>query len=174
MFYKFWIGCTLLAALLIAGGMWVVQDKTKQTNRGNYLKKHYERFAGYQDWSGRSLWATAELFASDAELASALAGPPVPPPDDAPAPAQPSASDMAQAMFEAANGDRAIKPDLFVLFDQGSIVWGQRPLARERCRAQRHSGDRADAHREAAALCSHRSRRPRVSDGRRTNPRPEQ
>ena len=55
MFLKFWIGCSALAALLIAGGVLVVRSETRMKSRGNYLEKHFKRYQDYQEGVGHAV-----------------------------------------------------------------------------------------------------------------------
>ena len=115
MFLKFWIGCSALAALLIAGGVLVVQNETRSRGRSYYLKKHFERFLGYQDGLGRAMSSVADVLAADLDLRRALAG--------GAEPGGASAAELAEAMHVQVSGKSGLRPDLFVLFDQGGLVW---------------------------------------------------
>ncbi|HKE14560.1 MAG TPA: HAMP domain-containing methyl-accepting chemotaxis protein [Kofleriaceae bacterium] len=116
MFLKFWIGCTLLATLLIVGGLLVVQSGTRAVNRTTFLEKHFERYEDYQAGLGRGVASVAAVLASDDRLRLAMAG--------GQAAGQPSpAAALAEKMFEQLSGKNALQPGLFLLFDGQDLVW---------------------------------------------------
>ena len=87
MFAKLLVGCFLLATLLIVGGTFVFKKETRPPAQGNYLAKHYRRYLGYEDRSGRGMTNVLEVVSEDARLRRALRGPGGPvtsPPEDVP------------------------------------------------------------------------------------------
>ncbi|HUQ01104.1 MAG TPA: HAMP domain-containing methyl-accepting chemotaxis protein [Kofleriaceae bacterium] len=130
MFFKFLVGCLVLAGLLIAGGTWFVRDATRLRSQGNFLMKHMRRYHGYEDRVGRAMTATAEMLAGDAELAAALGPPPPPPaaPEAAGAaavpPPPPELKTLAKAMHDRLGSKYGLNPDLFVIFTaNGALAW---------------------------------------------------
>jgi methyl-accepting chemotaxis protein len=122
MFFKFLVGCLVLAGLLIAGGTWFVRSETRLRSQGNWLAKHMRRYHGYEDRVGRAMTATAELLAGDAELAAALAPPPTGEAGTMPAPD--GVRTLAKEMHERLTTKYALNPDLFVIFSaSGGLVW---------------------------------------------------
>ncbi len=121
MFLKFWLGCSILATLLIIGGLLVVRAETKMKSRGDYLAKHYNRYEQYQEGLGQAVSSVAAMMASDAQLIKALS-PPVSQaePDVVPRP-DPIAS--AQHLFQRVSGKNAVRPDMFVVFSHSQLVW---------------------------------------------------
>lgn len=114
MFLKFWIGCTVLAAILIVGGLLVVQKETRTHAPNFYLAKHLRRYLAYVDGVGRAQSSVAELVAQDPRLERALA-----PTAAAPEPAAEVATDLYQRLSDKGG----IEPDLFLVFDQSGLVW---------------------------------------------------
>ncbi|HUS63491.1 MAG TPA: methyl-accepting chemotaxis protein [Kofleriaceae bacterium] len=128
MFLKFWIGCAVLAGLLIAGGVLVVRSETRMKSRGNYLEKHFKRYLDYQEGLGRAVSSVADVMASDMRLKQALVG--QPPIVTGPAPATPpppvtgaSAAVLAEQLHDQMNGKNGLRPDLFLVFTQDSLVY---------------------------------------------------
>jgi methyl-accepting chemotaxis protein len=124
MFLKFWIGCTLLATLLIVGGLLVVQSETRVRRRTTYLEKHFDRYVKYQEGLGRAAASVAEVLSRDERLRQAIAGET----GGEGAPAEPAAevtpaAALAEAMFTQISGRSGIRPDLFLLFDGQDLVW---------------------------------------------------
>jgi methyl-accepting chemotaxis protein len=72
MFWKFLVGCLLLAAFLIIGGTYVIKNETRMRSRGNYLANSMRRLHGYTESVGKAMTGTAELLANDTELRTAL------------------------------------------------------------------------------------------------------
>jgi methyl-accepting chemotaxis protein len=126
MFFKFLVGCLVLAGLLIAGGTWFVRDQTRYRNQGNYLAKHMRRYHGYEERVGRAMTATTELLAGDTRLAAALA-PAAPPTGEVvptPPAAVPDATAIAKAMYERLSSKYGLNPDVLVVFSaNGGLVW---------------------------------------------------
>ncbi len=122
MFLKFWIGCTLLATLLIVGGLLVVQSESRAVNRATYLEKHFDRYVKYQQGLGRGAASVAEVLAHDDRLRQALAGG-AEPLDAAGVPARGQAAELAESMFEQLSGKNALQPGLFLVFDGQDLVW---------------------------------------------------
>jgi len=112
MFLKFWVGCAMLAALLIVGGVLVVRSETRMKSRGNYLEKHFKRYEEYQEGVGRAVSSVADVLASDMRLRQALTGG-----------GEGNAAAIAQQMYEQVSGKNGVRPDLFVVFDQQGLVW---------------------------------------------------
>src|SRR6185503_19205422 len=111
MFLKFWVGCAMLAALLIVGGVLVVRSETRMKSRGNYLEKHFKRYEEYQEGVGRAVSSVADVLASDMRLRQALTG------------EGGGAAAIAQQMYEQVSGKNGVRPELFVVFDQQGLVW---------------------------------------------------
>jgi methyl-accepting chemotaxis protein len=121
MFAKFLIGCLALAALLIIGGTYVVQNETQLRSRGNYLQKAVRRLAGYVDRVGQGMTGTLEILAVDPELRTAFF-----------VPAEAMGGDEARAkaveavgrrMFEQLSAKNALSPDLFAIFTTGNELF---------------------------------------------------
>jgi methyl-accepting chemotaxis protein len=113
MFLKFWVGCTLLAALLIVGGLLVVRKETRSVNRSVFLEKHLKRYLAFQAGLGEAALTVADALAGDDDLRVALApGAPVGP-----------AAAIAERMHRQISGPRGLRPDLFVVFDPAAAVW---------------------------------------------------
>src|SRR5687768_10717337 len=114
MFLKFWIGCTALAGLLIAGGVLVVRSETRMKSRGNYLEKHFKRYRDYQEGLGRAVSSVADVMASDMRLRQALAAGvingtmPVPPATQG----AEAATKLAGDLYDQMNGKNGLRPDL--------------------------------------------------------------
>jgi methyl-accepting chemotaxis protein len=129
MFLKFWIGCTLLASLLIVGGLLVVQSESRTTQRAYYLEKHFERYVKYQEGLGRAAASVAAILATDERLRQAMAGAGEAAGAAPDAPAAPpvarerAAARLAEAMFQQTAGKNGLRPGLFLLFDQQDLVW---------------------------------------------------
>ena len=122
MFLKFWVGCSVLAALLIIGGVLVVRSETRQRSRTYYLEKHFKRYQEYQAGLGRSVSSVADLIAADPRLRQGLAGPPSGA-TGMPEGATGGAAAAAQQMFEQISGKNGIRPDILLVFDQQGLVW---------------------------------------------------
>src|SRR6186713_7033 len=120
MFLKFWVGCSVLAALLIIGGVLVVRSETRQRTRTYYLEKHFKRYLEYQAGLGRAVSSVADLIAADPRLRQGLANPggATGTPEAATGPAA-----AAQQMFEQISGKNGIRPDLMLVFDQQGLVY---------------------------------------------------
>ena len=121
MFFKFLVGCLTLAAMLILGGAWVVRSETKMKSRGNYLTKHFKRYAQYQESLGRGISTAADRLAQSPELRSQLAASGATG-DGVPAI---SAAKLVENEFNLLSGDRGLAPDLLVVFGSGEsdLVW---------------------------------------------------
>ncbi len=121
MFLKFWIGCTLLATLLIVGGLIVVQKEARTATRGSFIERHYERYTKYQEGLGRAVAAVADFLAHDPRLGQALAGggaPGVPVGPEAVTPAR-----VAEGMLDQLNARSSIRPGMFLVFDEQDLVF---------------------------------------------------
>ncbi len=121
MFLKFWVGCSILAALLIVGGVLVVRSETRQRTRTYYLEKHFKRFLEYQQSIGRAISSVGELIAGDPRVRQAVAGGGAG--GGAAEGAAPAAPAVAEQLFAELSGKNGIRPDLFMLFDQQSLLW---------------------------------------------------
>jgi len=113
MFFKFLVGCLTLAGLLITGGVLVVRSETKMKSRGNYLKKHFMRYAQYQAGLGRGVSTVADRLAHSDELRRALAA------NGDEAPPAPSAQAIGQRELKILSGKNGLRPDLLVVFGRG-------------------------------------------------------
>jgi methyl-accepting chemotaxis protein len=137
LFAKFFVGCLILAALLIIGGTYVIKDETRLRSRGNFMAKGMRRLQGSLEQSGKSLTGTAELLAAYPELRAALATtapPPAVPTGPAPAATAPAndAATIGKLMHAQLMGANGLKPDVFMLFTPANrIVWAPNgnPLA---------------------------------------------
>ena len=122
MFWKFLAGCLLLAGLLLLGGYLVVRSETKMESRGDYLKKHFDRYLAYQDGLGRAVSSVADREANEPELRRALT-----PTTGADGQVQVDVAGAARrmdAVFKVLSGDNALQPDFMLLFDRhGGLVW---------------------------------------------------
>jgi methyl-accepting chemotaxis protein len=118
MFFKFLVGCLLLAALLIVGGTYVVRNETRLKSRGNYLQKQDRRLEGYTDRVGRDMTATLEILADDDELRKAMTQAAEIAPTQAAAAATASevATVHAKQMYDALSSKNGLQPDVFALF----------------------------------------------------------
>ncbi|HLU69069.1 MAG TPA: HAMP domain-containing methyl-accepting chemotaxis protein [Kofleriaceae bacterium] len=125
MFLKFWVGCFSLAALLIAGGVLVVQKETRSRGRSYYLKKHFQRYVAYQEAMGRALSSVTDVLAADGDLRRALAGAQAAGEAGAASAAVPStgAAAIAQTLHDQVSSKSGVRPDLFLLFDERGLVW---------------------------------------------------
>jgi len=123
MFLKFWIGCTLLASVLIVGGLLVVQSESRVANRAYYLEKHYERYVKYQEGLGRAAASVAEVLAGDERLRQAMAGAQSDAAGVPGAPVARTAAALAESMFDQVSGKNSLQPGLFLLFDGQDLVW---------------------------------------------------
>jgi methyl-accepting chemotaxis protein len=127
MFLKFWIGCAVLAGLLIAGGVLVVRSETRMKSRGNYLEKHFKRYLDYQEGLGRAVSSVADVMANDMRLKQGLVGSPGmytgPVPLTAPPAETTAAKKLAEELFDQMNGKNGLRPDLFLVFTQDSLVY---------------------------------------------------
>src|SRR5205085_7347118 len=72
LFVKFLIGNLTLAALLITGGYLVVRSQARLKDRGNYLDKHFKRFAGYLEGLSRALSSAGKIVADNDEIVNPL------------------------------------------------------------------------------------------------------
>ncbi len=124
MFFKFLVGCLTLAAMLILGGAWVVQSETKMKSRGNYLTKHYKRYAKYQEGLGRGVSSAADRIAQTPQLRVLLASTDTVE-EAAPAAPTPSAAQIAATEFDLLSGKRGLQPSLMVVFGTGdaNLIW---------------------------------------------------
>ncbi|HEU5059766.1 MAG TPA: HAMP domain-containing methyl-accepting chemotaxis protein [Kofleriaceae bacterium] len=120
MFLKFWFGCTVLATLLIVGGVLVVRSETRQRSRTYYLEKHFKRYQEYQAGLGRAVSSVADLIAADPRLRQGLGGGGS---TGMPEGAAGGPAAAAAEMFEKVSGKNGIRPDLFLVFDQQGLVW---------------------------------------------------
>lgn len=116
MFLKFWIGCATLAGLLIAGGVLVVRSETKMKSRGDYLKKHFERYLEYQRGLGKAAASLADVLAKDDRIRGGMVGQTPATAEGAPAEAG-NLRTIAESTFEATQSGNGLSPDLFVVFD---------------------------------------------------------
>lgn len=128
MIAKFFVGCFVLAGLLVSAGAYLLHQESKMKSRGDYLKKHFERYLAYQEGVGASVSTVADLLAHDDELRRALSGPVAmpAPPDGQPAvaPEGRDSSAMAESMFKRLSGKNSVRPDLFVVVDRsGRLVF---------------------------------------------------
>lgn len=119
MFWKFLVGCLLLAAFLIIGGTYVIQNETRMRSRGNYLAKGVRRLHGYMERAGQGMTGTVQLVAQDTELRTALdtVG---------------DADAQAKRIYDAMMQKNGLQPDLFALVSkQNAILWApeKSPLA---------------------------------------------
>ena len=121
MFFKFLVGCLALAAMLITGGLLVVRSETKMKSRGNYLTKHFKRYAKYQEGLGRGVSTAADRVAQNPQLRELLAET-IPLAGSEPTP---SAAKIAAAEFELLSGEHSLEPDLMVVFGTGdaNLIW---------------------------------------------------
>jgi methyl-accepting chemotaxis protein len=111
MFFKFWLGCSILASLLIVGGFLVVRSETKMKSRGNYLAKHFKRYQNYQAGLGQAVSSVADVLASDLTLRNAITG------GGEPGEVGDTPQAIAKSMFDRISGKSSLRPDLFVVFD---------------------------------------------------------
>ena len=149
MFFKFFVGCQLLASLLIMGFTCVVHSEKRMQNRGNYMRKHFQRYLKYQEGLGHALISVTDLIVHDPQLRQKLsegptAGPSATTPGagndaGAPTPTSPSTSpvatqmgvaatapEIAQGTFDVLQETNGIKPDLMVVFGrEGNLVWSR-------------------------------------------------
>jgi len=122
MFWKFLVGCVSLAGLLILGGYLVVRSETKMESRGDYLKKHFDRYLKYQDGLGRAVSSVADREANDSELRRELT--PTPGADGRPAIDGDGAARRMDAVFKVLSGENSLQPQFMILFDKnGVLVW---------------------------------------------------
>src|SRR6187551_220383 len=98
LFAKFFVGCLLLAALLIIGGTYVIKDETRLRSRGNFLAKSMRRLQGSIEQGGRAVTGTAELLAVYPDLRAALANTASAPAAPSTAPAPADAATIAKLM----------------------------------------------------------------------------
>ena len=128
MFLKFWIGCTLLATLLIVGGLLVVRNETRTATRGSFIERHYERYMKYQEGLGRAVAAVADFLAHDPRLARALAGSGASAGAAGAAPGEGAADEasavkVAESMYEQLAGRSSLRPGVFLVFDEQDLVF---------------------------------------------------
>jgi methyl-accepting chemotaxis protein len=121
MFWKFLVGCLLLAGLLLLGGYLVVRSKTQVTNRSDFLVRNFDRYLDYQDSLGRAVWSLADREASDPELRRALT--PTPGPDGKPVIDAEAAAARMGGVFKILSDENSVQPDLMILFDKNGLVW---------------------------------------------------
>ena len=121
MFLKFWVGCSILAALLIVGGVLVVRSETRQRTRTYYLEKHFKRFQEYQQSIGRAVSSVGDLIAGEPRVRQAVAGGVAT--GAAEGVPQGGAQAVGEQVFADISGRNGIKPDLMLLFDQQSLLW---------------------------------------------------
>ncbi|HWU90829.1 MAG TPA: HAMP domain-containing methyl-accepting chemotaxis protein, partial [Kofleriaceae bacterium] len=119
MFAKFLIGCLALAALLIIGGTYVVQNETQFRSRGNYLQKAIRRLAGYVDRVGQGMTGTLEILAVDPELRAAFLVPVTEATGGEEARAR-TVDAVGRRMFEQLSAKNGLAPDLFAIFTTGN------------------------------------------------------
>jgi methyl-accepting chemotaxis protein len=128
MFFKFFVGCQVLASILILGGTWLVHSETRMQRRGNYLRKHFQRFLEYQEGLGRALTSVTDLLTHDPQLRATLGGPPAAPISPAAGGATgagvtagasdwDAARDILAGAFEVLQNDNSVKPDFMLVFD---------------------------------------------------------
>lgn len=111
MFWKFLVGCLLLAAFLIIGGTYVIANETRLRSRGNYLAKSIRRLHGYTENVGRGMTGTVELIAQDTELRTALdtVG---------------DADTQAKRIYDAMMQKNGLQPDVFALASpKNELLW---------------------------------------------------
>ena len=112
MFFKFLVGCLVLAALLIVGGTYVVKSETRFKSRGNYLQKQARRLQGYIDRTGRGMTGTIEILANDDEIQRGMASEPA------------AAVAHAKEAYESMKGRNGVDPDIYVVFTSaGKIIF---------------------------------------------------
>ncbi|HTM20143.1 MAG TPA: methyl-accepting chemotaxis protein, partial [Kofleriaceae bacterium] len=121
MFWKFLVGCLLLAGLLLLGGYLVVRSETKMESRGDYLKKHMDRYLDYQDGLGRAVSSIADREANDPEVRRALT--PVAQPDGKLTIDADGAARRMAEVFKILSDENSVQPDFLVLFDKNSLIW---------------------------------------------------
>ncbi len=121
MFWKFLVGCLLLAGLLLLGGYLVVRSETKMESRGDYLKKHFDRYLEYQDGLGRAVSSIADREASDPELRRALT--PVAAADGKTAIDSEGASRRMTEVFKILSDENSVQPSFMILFDKNGLIW---------------------------------------------------
>ncbi|HEY8144661.1 MAG TPA: hypothetical protein VIG06_18410, partial [Kofleriaceae bacterium] len=121
MFLKFWVGCSILAALLIVGGVLVVRSETRQRTRTYYLEKHLKRFQEYQQSIGRAVSSVGDLIAGEPRVRQAVAGGVATGSVGVGSPQ--TAQAVGEQVFADISGRNGIKPDLMLLFDQQSLLW---------------------------------------------------
>lgn len=139
MFFKFFVGCQLLAILLLTGGTYIVHSETRMKSRGNYMRKHFQRYLQYQKGLGRSLTSVTDLLTHDPQLREAMTRLAGDRPDNATVPVAPGASaptlarddvsiasEIARGAFLVLQSDYGVKPDLMVVFDSaGNHIWSR-------------------------------------------------
>jgi methyl-accepting chemotaxis protein len=111
MFWKFLVGCLLLAAFLIIGGTYVIANETRLRNRGNYLAKSVRRLHGYIENVGRGMTGLVELISQDTELRAALdtVG---------------DADTQARRIYDGMMQKNGLQPDVFVLVSpRNEMLW---------------------------------------------------
>jgi methyl-accepting chemotaxis protein len=111
MFWKFLVGCLLLAAFLIIGGTYVIANETRLRNRGNYLAKSVRRLHGYIENVGRGMTGLTELISQDTELRTALdtVG---------------DADTQARRIYDGMMQKNGLQPDVFALVSpRNELLW---------------------------------------------------
>ena len=111
MFWKFLVGCLLLASFLIVGGTYVIQNETRMRSRGNFLAKGVRRIHGYMERAGQGMTGVVQLLANDTELRTALA-------------TTGDADPQAKRMHELLMQKNGIRPDVFALVSRANtMLW---------------------------------------------------
>jgi len=111
MFWKFLVGCLLLAAFLIIGGTYVIKNETRLRSRGNYLAKGIRRMHGYIERSGQGMTGMAQLLANDTELKAALE-------------TVGDADTIAKRMYDQLMHKNGLQPDLFAIISKtNELLW---------------------------------------------------
>ena len=72
-FAKILLACICLSLALLGGSFGYARYQLLKQGRGQYLRKHFNRYAAYQAAVGRSLATVAETLARDGRLRDALA-----------------------------------------------------------------------------------------------------
>src|SRR5512139_3755133 len=111
MFWKFLVGCLLLAAFLIIGGTYVIKNETRLRSRGNYLAKGVRRLHGYIERAGQGMTGMAQLLATDTELRTALE-------------TVGDADLQAKRMYDQMMQKNGLHPDVFAIVSKNNeLLW---------------------------------------------------
>ena len=124
MFVKFLFGCLTLAALLIAGGTFVVKKQTRTAGQGNFLAQHLRRYQGYEERVGRGMTGALELLAVDSRLRKSLTRTVTPPTPAEAGGDVPTPAVLGDAMFQMLSSKNGVHPDVLILFNAKSeLLW---------------------------------------------------